>query len=201
MSVVLFPDDILFDQRLLACGGFYKDKLDGLYGDKTRAAEDAAHESYLNCAKRFGSFDPRSEKNIATLLPAMQVKARRILGVAIQLTDLRCQILSGTRTYAEQNALFVQRPKVTNARGGQSNHNFGIAIDVGLFRGQHYLTGATQAEEKAYSDLARIVKNSINDLEWGGDWRTFKDQPHYQLATGKNLDQVRAAFETGRAFT
>jgi len=36
------------------------------------------------------------------------------------------------RTIAEQDALFKQRPKVTNAKGGQSIHNYGLAFDIVL---------------------------------------------------------------------
>ncbi len=55
------------------------------------------------------------------------------------------KIISGTRTHMqEQDALYARRrtapgPRVTNARGGYSNHNFGIAWDIGLFRGGKYL--------------------------------------------------------------
>lgn len=51
---------------------------------------------------------------------------------------------SGLRTYEEQNALYAQGRtapgnKVTNAKGGFSNHNFGIAFDIGIFEGAKYL--------------------------------------------------------------
>jgi D-alanyl-D-alanine carboxypeptidase len=39
-----------------------------------------------------------------------------------------------------------------------------------------------------------------NGLEWGGDWKTFKDAPHYQLASGKSVAQIRALFEKGKAY-
>ncbi len=203
MSARLFPDDLRFEQRLLKSAGFYKGRIDGLYGPLTAKAEDEASIAYARTRKTLGEFDARSEKNIATLMPAMQMAARKILAVARAreaLTGLRCVVLSGTRTYAEQDRLFAKRPKVTNARGGQSNHNFGIAIDVGLFKGAKYLTGATKAETKAYADLGAAVKAAVHGVEWGGDWKSFVDMPHYQLATGKTLAQVRGLFEAGKAF-
>jgi peptidoglycan L-alanyl-D-glutamate endopeptidase CwlK len=36
-------------------------------------------------------------------------------------------------------------------------------------------------------------------LEWGGNWLTFKDRPHYQLVTGKDVPTLRTNFETGVA--
>ena len=42
------------------------------------------------------------------------------------------RIVQGLRTFPEQDALYAQRPKVTNAKGGQSYHNYGLAIDFCL---------------------------------------------------------------------
>ena len=184
MSFPLFPEDVLFEQRLLSCGGFYNGKLDGKYGDRTRAAEDAAHNAYLALQTQMGAADARSEKAIVTLLPAMQKLARLIVATGRKFktsTGISCSLLSGTRTYIEQNRLYALRPKVTNAHGGQSNHNFGIAVDVGLFINGKYLTGANRAEERAYADFAEAVKRDVHDIEWGGDWVSFKDGPHWQL--------------------
>ena len=96
---------------------------------------------------------------------------------------------SGTRTYAEQNTLFRQGrfgnkgPRVTNARGGQSNHNYGIAWDIGLFENGKYLT-----DSPLYKKAAELGR--ADGLEWGGDWTSFKDQPHYQLATGLSMTNI-----------
>lgn len=203
MSFQLFPEDVLFEQRLLSCAGFYTAKCDGQYGPKTQAAEDKAHSDYLSLQAELGAFDARSEKNILSLLPAMQRKARMILktGQAQKSkTGVHVVILSGTRTYAEQNKLFALRPKVTNAHGGQSNHNFGSAVDVGLFKDGKYLTGANAAEDKSYSDFAQLVKAQVHDIEWGGDWASFKDKPHFQYTTGKTLTEIRKSFEQGANF-
>lgn len=203
MSFPLFPEDVLFEQRLLSCGGFYNGRLDGQYGDRTRAAEDAAHNAYLVLQTQMGVADARSEKAIVTLLPAMQKLARLIVATGKKFktsTGISCSLLSGTRTYIEQNRLYALRPKVTNAHGGQSNHNFGIAVDVGLFINGKYLTGANRAENKAYADFADAVKRDVHDIEWGGDWVSFKDMPHYQFKTGKTLNEVRKLFEQGASF-
>jgi peptidoglycan L-alanyl-D-glutamate endopeptidase CwlK len=203
MSTRLFKEDLLFEQRLLKCGGFYRGKLDALYGNLTREAEEAAYASYLAIQKQLGAFDPRSEANIQTLLPEMQKKARMILGVAKKrerTTGLACRILSGTRTYNEQTALYKRRPKVTNAMAGQSNHNFGIAIDLGIFEGMDYFEGGNAREEKAYRDIAQAIKAEVHDIEWGGDWRSFKDMPHYQLKVDYSLAEVRKRFEKGLPF-
>ena len=90
----------------------------------------------------------RSEAVIATLLPQVQPYARALFfkardhGIAIN-------IISGLRTYAEQDALYAKGRtapgrKVTNARGGYSNHNFGIAFDIGVFEGSRYLPSSSK---------------------------------------------------------
>lgn len=141
-------------------------------------------------------FDERTEKNIATLHPRVQHAARMFMRRAIELmaphgVDVR--IISGTRTYAEQNEIYASGrtrpgPRVTNARGGFSNHNFGIAFDIGLFKGNKYLES---------SKLYRTVSPAGRDigLEWGGDWKTFTDEPHYQYPSPdlKTLRERKAA--------
>lgn len=94
----------------------------------------------------------------------------------------------------------MKKPKVTNAKGGQSNHNFGIAWDVGIFVNGIYYEGKTAKEDKAYVDLAIMVKAAVPGVEWGGDWRSFKDKPHYQLASGKTVAECRTLLEQGRAY-
>jgi len=127
------------------------------------------------------TFDERSEIQLATLHPAMQKAARAFLGVAkVICAKVGCdvKIISGTRSYMEQDALYARGrttpgKKVTNAAAGHSNHNFGIAFDIGIFRGKEYC-----GEHPLYNELGTLGKSL--GLEWGGDWK-FVDEPHYQL--------------------
>lgn len=195
--------DVLFEQRLLKCGGFYMGALDGLWGAQTLQAESDATALYQKLRTAKGALDDRSEKCIATLMPIGQRLARSVMDVGMQWTrahGMGIRVLSGTRTYAEQDALFAQRPQVTRARGGQSNHNFGLAIDVGLFAGDgRYMTGAAKGDEAAYVMLAAAVKQSLGagNVEWGGDWRSITDNPHYDVPTGLSMSQLRQRFESG----
>lgn len=122
--------------------------------------------------------DERSERNIATLLPQVQPLARALIESAAAV-GIAIKVISGTRTYEEQNALYEQgRSKpgriVTNARGGYSNHNFGIAFDIGVFEGGRYL-----GESPAYKAVGAIGMKL--GLEWGGNWKSIQDEPHFQL--------------------
>lgn len=122
--------------------------------------------------------DDRSEKAIATLLPQVQPYARALVKKAAQ-HGIIIKVIAGLRTYEEQNDLFAQgRTKpgriVTNARGGFSNHNFGIAFDVGVFEGANYL-----GESPKYKAVGALGMDL--GLDWGGNWKTFLDEPHFQL--------------------
>ena len=122
--------------------------------------------------------DERSERNIATLLPQVQPLARALIESAAAI-GIAIKVISGTRSYDEQNALYEQgRSKpgriVTNARGGYSNHNFGIAFDIGVFEGGRYIP-----ESPAYKAVGALgIKLG---LEWGGNWKSIQDEPHFQL--------------------
>ena len=192
----LFPDDVLFSQRLLSCCHLYGGQLNGQWDSTTDAADKAFHSKCDQIASTDGSFDPRSEANIRTLITDVQALARKSLSL-IRASGLDARIISGTRTYAQQTVLYRQGrfgnpgPIVTNAKAGQSWHNFGRAWDIGIFRAGKYLTDGPEYGEAA-------TKGKIGGVEWGGDWITFKDKPHYQvIGEFGSLDAVRNYFERG----
>ena len=122
--------------------------------------------------------DARSEGVIATLLPEVQPYARALVTKSAQ-NGITIKVISGLRTYDEQNDLYAQgRTKpgniVTNARGGYSNHNFGIAFDIGVFEGSSY-----KDESPKYKAVGALGTDL--GLEWGGNWKTIQDEPHFQL--------------------
>lgn len=122
--------------------------------------------------------DARSEKVIAGLLPELAPYARSLVQRAAAV-GISIKVISGLRTYAEQDALYAQGRSapgkiVTKVRGGHSNHNFGIAFDIGVFEGTRYLP-----ESPKYRAVG--VLGVELGLEWGGNWKTFVDMPHYQL--------------------
>ncbi len=132
----------------------------------------------LKPSEAISAVDSRSEKNIATLRPEVQPIARALVQKAA-LSGIRIKITSGLRTYAEQDALYAQGRStrgniVTNAKGGYSNHNFGIAFDVAVFEGNKYVPESVKY--KAVGALGTDL-----GLEWGGNWKTIVDQSHFQL--------------------
>ncbi|MGO4220567.1 M15 family metallopeptidase [Lysobacter sp. TAF61] len=199
MSLRLFPGDVLFTQRLLRAQTLYGGRLDGRWGPLTEAASAEFERRAALIREQTRTFDARSEAQLAGLLLPAQRLARTSLARMLDAGS-RPRLLSGTRGYAEQNALFRRGrygnpgPVVTNARGGQSMHNFGTAWDIGLFDAQgRYLQAVT-----AYDEAARV--GLVAGLEWGGDSTRFVDRPHYQLRLGWPVAEVRRRFEAGRAY-
>ena len=120
----------------------------------------------------------RSERAIATLHAHVRPYARALYFKARE-NGITINIISGTRSHAEQDALYAQGRTtagsiITNARGGHSNHNFGIAFDIGVFNGNRYLP-----ESPLYKAVGALGMEL--GLEWGGNWKTIVDQPHFQL--------------------
>ena len=93
------------------------------------------------------------------------------------------------RTSAEQDALYAQgRTKpgkiVTNAKAGQSAHNFGLALDfVPLVHGKPEWSGK-HPDWKRLGELAEGV-----GFEWAARWPRFKELPHIQFPNWKSYVQ------------
>jgi peptidoglycan L-alanyl-D-glutamate endopeptidase CwlK len=120
----------------------------------------------------------RSERVIATLVPEVRPYARALFFKAREV-GIDINIIGGTRSFEEQDRLYARGrtatgPRVTNARGGYSSHNFGIAFDIGVFSGNRYLP-----ESPLYKAVGALGIEL--GLEWGGNWKTIVDQPHFQL--------------------
>lgn len=131
-------------------------------------------------------WDLVKKKNSLTptdVLPLVERKAQLVLKEMKDLGyDMR--ITQGFRSIADQDALYAQgRPKgviVTNAKGGESFHNYGAALDF-VFRKEGYNVPAS-----VWKKFGVIGKK--HGFEWGGDWkRGFVDNPHLQMTLGYSL--------------
>ena len=133
--------------------------------------------------------DTPTKNQIAKLHPKVRDEATKI----IQECDIalsgkaKVRITQGLRTFAEQEKLYNQGrttpgKKVTNAKAGQSIHNYGFAIDICLI-----IDGKTASWDTAkdwdndkIADWYEAVKIfAKHGWEWGGNWKTFKDLPHF----------------------
>ncbi len=172
-------------------------EVDGLAGPETWGAiySELLGHNIVTVETPVGRVDERSEKVIATLHPKVQPYARALVQQA-KAQNINIKVTSGTRTYDEQNALYAQgRTKpgkvVTNARGGQSWHNHSVAFDITVFRGSEPVY-----ESPAYAAVGALGRQM--GLEWGGDWTSLKDEPHFQMRNHKSLAQARELHDQGK---
>jgi peptidoglycan L-alanyl-D-glutamate endopeptidase CwlK len=120
--------------------------------------------------------DPRSEANIKTLLPQVQPLARALVS-RLQRDGMDFRITSGTRTFEEQEALYEKHLQggPLAARPGYSNHNYGLAFDLSLFK-----NGSPVWESPLYETAGKLGESL--GLFWGGSWSgKDEDQPHFEL--------------------
>lgn len=120
-------------------------------------------------------------RNMKDLHPFLQIKIRELQELCNK-KGLKIAIGECRRTVKEQDALYAMgRTKegniVTNARGSSysSMHQWGIAFDFYRNDGK----GAYNNTDKFF-DRVGTIGQSIG-LEWGGNWRSIKDNPHFQL--------------------
>lgn len=142
------------------------------------------------------TFDPRSEKNIVTLIPPAREAARQWLARCLA-EGISVKVICGLRTYQEQEELYAQGrtkpgPRVTNARAGYSWHNFGVAWDFVVFDGH----GQPQWDSPQMKRCGEIGEEL--GLEWGGRWASPQDTPHLQLKTGLTLAEARQRVKEGK---
>lgn len=130
-------------------------------------------------------FSRNSEKKLQYLHPNLQKFFREL----IKISPYDFSITQGVRTAEEQNKLYQQGRTVpgkivTNCDGYKlkSNHQtkddgLGHAGDIAVL-----INNKITWEEKYYKEVvmsARILMQKYN-VEWGGDWRNFKDLPHFE---------------------
>lgn len=129
--------------------------------------------------------DARSEAALSTVNPDL---ARRVRAAADSLagTGTFLLVVSGLRTAAQQDALYVQGRTapghvVTNAKAGQSMHNYGLAVDV-----VPYLSGESGQlnwQPTTPQFQAMVAALVGQGLVWGGAWKTLPDHDHFQMPT------------------
>lgn len=111
---------------------------------------------------------------------------------AIAHKDCPCDvaIVCGSRGEAEQMAAYNSVPKRSNARYGESPHNFtqSRAVDVAPYENG----GIPWNDEALFKKLSGHIKKCAAELgvliKWGGDFKSIKDMPHYELLNWKNLE-------------
>lgn len=136
-----------------------------------------------------------NDQRLAKVHPAVAARARTMVDLCAR-AGISILVTQGYRSVEEQNQLYEigrTRPPigrahiVTKARGGHSWHNFGLAFDIVV------LDSIGKADwDTAHPGWgkAAVIGKSLG-LEWGGDWRGFKDLPHFQYTGPLTLPDCR----------
>lgn len=142
----------------------------------------------------------KSTSKLSGLHPVVKQAAEQLIEKTFSL-GIPIVITHGLRTIEEQNDLYAQgRTKpgqiVTNAKGGYSNHNFGVAIDFALLLPD----GKSVSWDMKYDGNCNgtadwhevvLVAKSLG-FAWGGDWYSFKDYPHFEMTFGLSTADYRS---------
>ncbi|KGX92944.1 peptidase M15 [Pontibacillus halophilus JSM 076056 = DSM 19796] len=137
----------------------------------------------------------KNSRGLNGLHPVVKGKATQLIenaynrGVQILITD-------GYRSFAEQQRLYNQGRTtpgsiVTNARPGQSYHNYGLAIDFALYTkdGRKVVWDTRiDGDGDGLSDWDEVVIEAKKlGFKWGGDWVSFRDFPHFEYTFGLSI--------------
>ena len=115
----------------------------------------------------------RSKERLEGVHPDMVAVVER----AIELTEIDFTVLEGLRTLERQKTLVARGASTTL----NSRHITGHAVDLGA-----YVDGEVRWDWPLYNKIAEAMKQAALelkvDMDWGGDWKSFPDGPHYQLS-------------------
>lgn len=163
--------------------------------------------------------DELSLKRLRLLHPSLVDKAIATYEKAYKALTGRAKprITYSLRTFKEQQDLYnlgrsVRNPDgydakkkpmgniVTNAKPGQSIHNYGLAIDFALIidgKTASWNTSTDWDNDKIadWKEVVNIFK--ADGWEWGGDWKTFKDEPHLQYDFGYSWQKLQSKYNVG----
>lgn len=118
-------------------------------------------------------FSSRSLRNLEGVHPDLVAVAHR----ALQLTEVDFLITEGLRTREKQ----IELVRAGASRTTRSRHLTGHAIDVAA-----WAAGEVRWDWPLYTEISRAFKQAAAELKvpivWGGDWKSFRDGPHYELS-------------------
>ena len=102
------------------------------------------------------------------------------------------------RSPEEQHELFLKRPRVTKADSWQSIHNYGLAFDIVILYdkdGNGTFEYASWDNNEHWKMVVSFFKSK--GYEWGGDWKKFKDAPHFQKDFGFDWKTLKQRVDKG----
>ena len=172
----------------------------GKVNAETLAALEAANKPTLDSLAKI---DKRNKK--AQLMLEFR-KKMAALAERLAARGMDALITDGFRTFQEQDKLFAQGRTepgdiVTNARGGESNHNYGMAVDLYPVIGGHVFTEPTAANEQRFGEIQQAIIDEAEalGLTSGTTFGNLGDKPHVQLLPENTFSAKHKAFPIFKA--
>ncbi|MFD1424307.1 M15 family metallopeptidase [Laceyella tengchongensis] len=115
---------------------------------------------------------------------------------------IHIQITEGFRSFAKQDRLYAKGRTepgrvVTYAQGGESYHNYGLAVDFALYdpkRKRLSWDVEKDGNGNGVPDWEEVVQEAkALGFAWGGDWKGFKDYPHLEMTFGQSIVELMLA--------
>lgn len=131
-----------------------------------------------------------NSRSLDDLLPQVKQRVEAFIA-ACKAQGIDLLVTSTYRDNESQNALYAQGRTapgkvVTNARAGQSYHNYRCAVDVVPIRHGKPVWDSKDAVWQTIGALGKAA-----GLEWAGDWKRFKELAHFQYTGGLTLAQLQ----------
>jgi peptidoglycan L-alanyl-D-glutamate endopeptidase CwlK len=141
--------------------------------------------------------DAPSRARINTLHPAIRQDVIDSI-LAIEKRGVTIRVTYGYRTIEQQNKLYAKGRtapggKVTNAKGGQSYHNYGLALDFCLRHkdGKVSFNVHEDLDADGQADWREAMEEfKAHGFELGGEWNNFRDMPHVQKIFGVHWSKL-----------
>lgn len=131
--------------------------------------------------KVVNKMDPKGILSSGKIHPDFAKKIEAFLSEA-KAEGLPIFLWQGYRSPQEQDKLFNSGKGVTNARGGKSFHNYGLAVDVVFDNGKG---GPSWDNQHNWQRLGELGKKF--GLTWGGDFKRIKDLGHFEFHSSADL--------------
>lgn len=149
-------------------------------------------------------FPPKPKKySLQKLHPEVDAAMKQLIR-NVQDKGITIKIVEGFRSIEEQNELYAQgrtKPgeKVTNAKGGQSYHNYGLAVDFAILDQETNKLSwniKKDGNKNGISDWHEVAQEAKKlGFTWGGDWKRFKDYPHLQMTFDQSIEELQTFAE------
>lgn len=201
-------NQVTYIQSKLNSINFPLGNVDGIFGAKTtmavknfQSANNLLVNGIVTPRTRQKLFNPNPEINysnrpsslsLSSLNPYVASLAERFLNLCTK-NGLNVIIITAFRSWDEQDILYAQGRTapgniVTDAQGGDSYHNWGLAFDSAPFE-----NGRVAWDDSAAFNEMGVLGQQIG-LEWGGNWTSYAislvDTPHFQYTFGLSTEQL-----------